>query len=394
MAAMERASTARPDVATRPSEAPRGDRVRLDRHTLVGGGGRHLYVYGELRGSIGPGWPTVQPAALQQRFDRLTGTWIAFSPARNTRPHSSDRASDAPACPLCPGGPEVPFSYDAAVFDNRYPALVDDPPPVPDSPWIRPSAGRCEVVLYTEHHEGSLATLSPEGLARVVAVWADRSRDLWSDTRHRYVFIFENRGEAVGATLSHPHGQIYAFDHLPPLISARANVLEAGRRETGACVPCAVAEMDATSDRVLDLDGPWVVAVPFAPRWPYEVHVRARRHGLRRFADLSPSDARSLGRVLRRVVLRFDALFGFELPYMMTILEAPAGAEDWHLGVEFLPPHRNERLTKVRASVETATGLFITDQLPETSAARLRSLEIPDVVEAPAEEAVEAGAAA
>ncbi|HET7026627.1 MAG TPA: galactose-1-phosphate uridylyltransferase [Candidatus Limnocylindrales bacterium] len=363
--------------------------ARLERHTLTGRAARRLYVYGELRGTIGPDWPTVQPGALQERLDRLTGTWIAFSPARNTRPHSSDRRLDATACPLCPGGPEVPFSYDAAVFDNRYPALLEPAPPVAASPTVRPSSGRCEVVLYTEQHEGSLATLSPEALARVVAVWRDRSNELWADERHRFVLVFENRGEAVGATLSHPHGQIYAFDHLPPLIRARVEALDAGRRETHGCVPCAVTEADASSDRLLEVDGPWVVAVPFASRWPYEVHVRARRHDLRRFGDMTAGDAAALARALRRVVLRYDRLFGFELPYMMTVLEAPDGADDWHLGIEFLPPHRNERLTKVRASVETATGLFITDQLPETSAARLRRIDIPDVAEAPALEAVE-----
>jgi UDPglucose--hexose-1-phosphate uridylyltransferase len=369
---------------------------RLERHTLVGRDGRHLYVYGSLRGTIGPDWPTVQPAALQERFDRLTATWIAFSPARNTRPHSSDEPAApgraATGCPLCPGGPEVPFSYDAAVFDNRYPALAEPPPPVRDQPGIRPSAGRCEVVLYTEQHEGSLATLSPEALARVVAVWRDRSNELWGDARHRFVLVFENRGEAVGATLSHPHGQIYAFDHLPPFIRARVDALEDGRHETKTCVACAVTEADAGSDRLLEVDGPWVVAVPFAPRWPYEVHVRSRRHGLRRFGDMTATEATALARALRRVVLRYDRLFGFELPYMMTVMEAPDGADDWHLGIEFLPPNRTERLTKVRASVETATGLFITDQLPETSAGRLRGLTIPDVVEAPALEAVEARA--
>ncbi|HEU4672607.1 MAG TPA: galactose-1-phosphate uridylyltransferase [Candidatus Limnocylindrales bacterium] len=367
--------------------------ARLERHTLVGRDGRHLYIYGDLRGTIGPDWPTMQPGPLQERYDRLTATWIAFSPARNARPHSSDRPADGPTCPLCPGGPEVPFSYEAAVFDNRFPALLEPPPPVPAAAWVRPSAGRCEVVLYTEQHEGSLATLSPEGLARVVAVWRDRSRDLWADRRHRFVLVFENRGEAVGATLSHPHGQIYAFDHLPPFIGNRVDALAAGRRETGACVACAVVAADVESERLIDPDEAWAVAVPFASRWPYEVHARARRHGLRRLADLTPAEARSLARVLRRVVLRYDRLFGIELPYMMTVLEAPAGADDWHLGVEFLPPHRNERLTKVRASVETATGMFITDQLPETSAARLRRIDVPDVDEAPALEAIETASA-
>jgi len=360
------------------------DRVQpLRRNTFEGADGRRLHVYGELRGRPGDDWPRVQPAALQKRLDRLTATWIAFSPARNTRPHSSDRPPGGPVCPLCPGGPEVPFSYQAAVFDNRFPALLDDPPPVPDLANVAPSVGRCEVVLYTEEHVGSLGTLDPVSLARVVAVWRDRSSALWADERHAFVLIFENRGDALGATLSHPHGQIYAFDHLPPFIAGRVTALAGGRAATGACLTCSLVEEDMASERVLSVDEQFLVTVPFAPRWPFEVHVLARRHGLRRLGDLRPDEQRALAAALRAAVVRYDGLFGFELPYMMVAMEAPAGAEDWHLAFEFLPPHRNERLTKIRASVETATGLFITDSLPEASASRLAAIRVTFREEAP-----------
>lgn len=354
----------------------------LPRHTFEGPDGRRLHVYGELRGRPGEDWPRVQPAALHRRLDRLTDTWVAFSPARNTRPHSTDRPPGGPVCPLCPGGPEVPFSYEAAVFDNRFPALLDDPPPVPDLPHVAPSGGRCEVVLYTEEHVGSLGTLDPVSLARVVAMWRDRSTELWADPRHAFVLVFENRGDAVGATLPHPHGQIYAFDHLPPFIAGRVAALSRGRELAGACVTCAVIDDDLASERVLSVDDHVVVAVPFAPRWPFEVHVRARRHGLRRLGDLRADEQQALASALHAAVVRYDGLFGRELPYMMVAMEGPAGADDWHLAFEFLPPHRSERLTKVRASVETATGLFITDSLPEASAARLATVSIPERAEA------------
>jgi len=376
----------------------------LARHTFVSAQGRHLNLYGEVRGRP-PGavdvphgavdLPPVEPAALHRRLDLLTGAWVAVSPARNVRPYShvdshvDDRApGDDPGCPLCPGGVEIPFGYDAAVFDNRFPTFVPDPPPVTGATRVARSVGRCEVVVYTDRHEGSLSTLAPLELARLLAVWRDRSAELWSDPCHRFVLIFENRGEAVGATLSHPHGQIYAFDHLPPFIAGRTAAMTRYRDEQGACLSCDLIASDEMSERVVGPGGSFVIAQPFAPRWPYEVHVRGRRHDLRRLADLRVDEQRDLASALRDVTVRYDALFGFALPYMMTIMEAPDGVDDWHLAVEFLPPHRNAHLTKVRASVETATGLFINDTLPEETARLLASIHVAARTEAPSLKAV------
>jgi UDPglucose--hexose-1-phosphate uridylyltransferase len=347
----------------------------LVRHELHHGDGRRLYVYGALRGVL----PAEAPAGatgpgLHQRYDALTDSWIAISPARNARPNSALDATRTvqPGCPLCPGGPELPFSYEAAVFENRWPSLRRDPPPVAHDPRVAPSMGRCEVVLYTDAHEGSLGTLAPEEVARVLAIWRDRSAELWADPAHAFVLVFENRGEAVGATISHPHGQVYAFDRLPPQVRAREEALSRHRDATGSCLTCEVVATDAAAtDRAVTAARAFTVAVPFAPRWPYEIHVRARRHGARRLTDLSPQELAELGGILKEVVQRYDALFGFELPYMMTVQEGPDGVPDWHLSVEFLPPHRSAQLTKIRASVETSTGLFINDTLPEASAAAL-----------------------
>ena len=107
-----------------------------------------------------------------------------------------------------------------------------------------------------------------------------------------------------------------------------------------------------------------------------EVRIRARRHGLCRLTDLEPAEQVELAAAVREVVLRYDGLFGFELPYMMVVNEAPPDVPDWHLSVEFLPPHRTAELTKVRASVETATGQFINDTIPERSAALLAAIPI------------------
>jgi UDPglucose--hexose-1-phosphate uridylyltransferase len=350
------------------------------RHDLIRADGRRLFVYGELRGDLdGDAIKATPLPALQQRYDALSGTWIAISPARNTRPNSTldGRSQADAACPLCPGGPEVPFSYEAAVFENRWPSFVADPPPVDADPRLARSRGRCEVVLYTSDHVGSLATLDAAALARVVAIWRDRSVSLWADPAHAFVMVFENRGEAVGATISHPHGQIYAFDRLPPFVATRAAVLARHRAAGGACLTCQVVADDlAAPERSVTTGEYFMVAVPFAARWPFEVRIRARRHGLRRLADLEPAEQVEFASLLREVVVRYDGLFGFELPYMMVVNEGPADEPDWHLSVEFLPPHRSAELTKIRASVETAAGLFINDTLPERSAARLAAVQV------------------
>jgi len=375
-------------MTTRDDHGARGpEAIPLPRTTFVQPDGRRIRVYGEVRGRPPVDAPRSEPTALHMRRDELSASWVAISPARNVRPHSSAPSGrgtvpGSPAerfgCPLCPGGPELAFSYEAAVFGNRFPTFTLDPPPVPDpaDPRLAPSLGACEVVMFTERHEGNFATLTPEETARVVAVWRDRTADLWADPRLALVLPFENRGGEIGATLSHPHGQIYAFGHLPPWTERRVAALAEGRERTGACVTCGVVAAQLASERIVHVDPHWAVGVPFAPRWPYEVHVRAVRHGARRLTDLTAAESRSLAGALHAVVERYNGLFGFELPYMMVVHEAPRGASDWHLAVELYPPHRSERLTKIRASVETATLLFIDDTLPEASAARLQAIPV------------------
>jgi len=356
----------------------------LERHELQHGDGRRLFLYGR-RGpdahlpahSAAGAWP-----ALHLRHDALTDRWVAISPARNTRPQSAPIGNRAaPACPLCVGGPELPFPYEAAVFENRFPTLFADPPEPPAMDGVTaPSRGRCEVVLYTPTHTGSLATLSALELARVVAIWADRSEALWAERAHRVVLVFENRGEDVGATLSHPHGQIYALAHLPSQIRDRVQVLHRHREQHDTCLSCeVVARDDGSAARTVAGNDSFTVAVPFAPDWPFELHVRARRHGARRLTDLTGNERRDLALALRDVVRRYDRLYEAPVAYLMACQQAPAEidgepVDDWHLSFEFLPPNRSAHNLKVRATVETAAGLFINDTMPEDSAAQLAAV--------------------
>jgi UDPglucose--hexose-1-phosphate uridylyltransferase len=346
----------------------------LSRHELEHADGRRVFVFGSLVDGteLGEGVET-RVGDIHRRLDPLTDEWVVISPHRNVRPNDPEPVEDAGrACPICPGGLELPFAYEAAVFENRFPSLVADPPAPPASAGATaPAGGRCEVVVYTARHDTSFGAMTPHELGRLLAIWIDRTRELWADVRHELVLPFENRGAEAGATLVHPHGQIYAFDHLPPITRAKAAAHRRHREREGACLGCAVVGA-ATFAR----NESFAVAVPFAPRWPYEVAVRARRHGLGRLADLSPNEQVDLIRALRDVALRYDALFGEETPYLMTAQEAPRGAPDWHLAFEFFPLRRSRTATKIRASVETAAGVFLNDVLPEDAAARLAELDV------------------
>jgi UDPglucose--hexose-1-phosphate uridylyltransferase len=349
----------------------------LPRHELEHVDGRRVFAYGALAedAELGEGGEA-RVGDIHRRLDPLTDEWVVISPHRNVRPNDPEplEEEDRP-CPICPGGLELPFAYDAALFENRFPSLVPEPPAPPALDGVTgPAQGRCEVVVYTPRHDASFGALTPHELGRLLAIWIDRSRELWADERHELVLPFENRGADAGATLAHPHGQIYAFDHVPPITGAKAAAHDRYRERDGSCLGCAVVA-DAAARTVAPNES-FAVAVPFAPRWPYGVAVRARRHGLGRLADLSPDEQVDLMRALRDVALRYDALFDGETPYLMTGQEAPRGASDWHLAFEFFPLRRSPTAMKIRASVESAAGVFLNDVLPEVAAARLAEVEV------------------
>jgi UDPglucose--hexose-1-phosphate uridylyltransferase len=362
--------------------------MKLERRDVVHPDGRLFTLYGDIADSTldalaaQPSDTGFDPSHLHRRYDRLTGAWVLVSPTRNVRPSTTTTGAGGGAmCPLCPGGPELPGPFQLAVFDNRFPSLAPDAPLV-DGELLASSRGRCLVVVYTSDHVEHLSQLDRQQFADVVAVWRDRTAELWADG-HDYVMAFENHGSAVGATLPHLHGQIYALDHVPPVTLTKLASHARHRVTHDECLGCRLVDDDLGSERVVYEDEHFVAAVPFAPRWPLEVHVRARSHGTGRLGDLDDEAARHLVAALSDVVGRYDGLWDFPLPYMMCVQEAPPvafdGAADWHLHVELLPPHRNPQRLKVRASVETALGVYINDTLPESLAGLLRAVPVREL---------------
>jgi UDPglucose--hexose-1-phosphate uridylyltransferase len=300
------------------------------------------------------------------RFEELRGEEVTYAIHRQDRTFLPSR-ENCPLDPTKPGGEptEIPFpSFEIAVFDNRFPAF--------EAP-----RGAAEVVVYTDDHDASFATLSAERAEDLMWVWRDRYLELGAREDVDYVYIFENRGVEVGVTLHHPHGQIYGYPFLPPVPRLE---LEADRR-LGGCAPCALLQRELDDgQRVLIESDDVVVYVPYAARWAYEAHAVMRRHRAS-LLECEPEELRSLSIALQRLVRGYDALFDRPFPYVMAVHQAPTvaasrpGAQtagQGHLHVELYPPLRTAEKLKYLAGSEQGAGAFISDTLPEESAARLR----------------------
>lgn len=321
----------------------------------------------------------------ERRFDPTHGEWVTFATHRQDRTFAP--AASAQGCPLCPtrpGGPATEVGradFEIAVFENRFPSLSPDPPPpavdgdglVP----VEPAYGRCEVVVFTPDHDATLADL---GLARtrlLVEVWAERFAGLAADPRVRYVLPFENKGEAVGVTLHHPHGQIYAYADVPPRPARELAAARAHRERTGRCVFCDVVARESGGPRVVVESEHWLAAVPPWARFPYEVDVWSRSC-VGTLPELGDDARDDLAAVLARVLPGYDAYFGFRTSYLLGVHSAPVNApepdadRDAHLHLEIAPPHRGGGKLKFLAGAETFGGEFFTDVAPEVAALRLR----------------------
>jgi UDPglucose--hexose-1-phosphate uridylyltransferase len=307
--------------------------------------------------------PPYAPAA-ELTYDVLHDEEVLVAAHRQNRTYQP-----APGeCPLCGshGGhlSEIPAAdYHVVSFENRFPSLGG------------PAGGRCEVLCFTSHHDGSFATLPPERLATVGRAWADRTAELGKRPDVEYVFLFENRGAAIGATLPHPHGQIYAFPYVPP--TPRRMLAAAGRfREAhGRCLMCDVVAREAAGPRVVAETDGFLAYVPEAARWPYEVYVAPRSC----VPDLPALDAAQRDELMglyADVLRRFDALYEQPTPYMACWYQAPARTtrDAAHLCARVYTPQRTADKLKFLATSETGAGAYINDVPPDTAAARLRAL--------------------
>ena len=318
------------------------------------------------------------------RWNPLLEQWVI------TATHRQERTFFPPDdyCPLCPtreGGfpTEVPATdYELVTFDNKFPSLRRNPPEPAveetDLYRVRPAAGACEVVLYSPEHTASLTDRSVDEIENLVAVWTDRYVELGNLDFVDYVFIFENKGREIGVTLNHPHGQIYAYPFIPPIVERELSASRKHKRKTGKCLLCDILEREIADGRRLVAGNEHFQAIiPFYARYPYEVHILSRQHK-RALPEFDRAEKRSLAEILKTVLLKYDNLWGFSLPYMMVLHQKPTDGKAhgyYHFHIEFYPPYRTREKLKYLAGSESGAGVFINDTLAEEKAKELRETE-------------------
>ncbi|MEU1303038.1 galactose-1-phosphate uridylyltransferase [Streptomyces shenzhenensis] len=308
------------------------------------------------------------------RHDPLLGDAVAIASHRQGRTYHPP----ADECPLCPTQgdrlSEIPdSSYDAVVFENRFPSLAGD-------------SGRCEVVCFTSDHDASFADLSEDQARLVLDAWTDRTSELSHLPAVEQVFCFENRGAEIGVTLGHPHGQIYAYPFTTPRTALMLRSLAAHKEATGGeNLFDAVLERELAGARVVLESDHWAAFVPYAAHWPYEVHLYSKR----RVPDLLGLDeaARTeFPQVYLELLKRFDRIFGEgepRTPYIAAWHQAPFGAldefdgvtrDDFALHLELFTIRRTSGKLKFLAGSESGMSVFINDVPPERAAERLREV--------------------
>ncbi len=296
-------------------------------------------------------------------------------------------------CPFCPGSGKVPDAYDVHKYDNDFPVLSANPPEPDDvgSDFYRVarSRGACEVILYSSDHSKVLHELPVSHIRKLVDLWAERCAALAGEPTTKYVMPFENKGEEIGVTMPHPHGQIYAFSWVPQKAEVElANARKHGE-SAGECLICrmnaeetAFAGAKPRSSRIVFENDSFLAYVPFFTDYPYGVFVVPKAHR-NYLADLSGAERDGLAEVLRVVTGSFDRVFDRPFPYMMVVHQNPVNSPEWddvlgyyHLHIEFYTPLRAKRLIKYYASSESGAWAAANVAAVESSAAELRRAKL------------------
>ncbi|QAY60245.1 galactose-1-phosphate uridylyltransferase [Microbacterium protaetiae] len=356
--------------------------------------GRELIYYDDPDTTLGPDRALdaraldPRPATATMRQDVLTGDWISVAAARQNRAFLPPAELD-PLAPQSASNPsEVPSRYDVAVFENKSPsfgpalASATGTAPTGENPpdglddlrqlglgRSRTSVGRCEVVCFSPETTGSFGTQTFTRARTVIEAWADRTAALSALPGVEQVFPFENRGEAIGVTLGHPHGQIYSYPYITPRTQRTVESIE----RTSPTLFQDILDFERAGERVV-LEGlRWTAFVPFAARWPLEVHMLPHRH-VADFTETDDAERDELARLYLMLLRGIDRLYDTPTPYIAAWHQAPVhvARDSYRLHLELTSPRRAADKLKYLAGSEAAMGAWIADIPPETAAARLR----------------------
>lgn len=347
--------------------------------------GRDLFYFDDADSALGPERKADQrpavdrPDVAEMRLDSLTSEWVSVAA------HRHGRAFLPPAnqCPLCPTTAEnlseLPDTFDVAVFENKSPSFGPELLPTVDPNYAdveglglgatRKSVGRCEVVVFSPEHLGSLAALPVQRVNTVIDALADRTEHLQSLPGVMQVFPFENRGQEIGVTLHHPHGQIYAY----PFVTPRTQKLLASIERFGDNLFADTLEFEKKSERTLIRSENFTAYVPFAGRWPIEIHLLPHRH-VQHLAQLTADERTELAAVYKKLLGALDAIYETPTPYISAWHQAPLteAGKNVRLQLQITSPRRAADKLKYLAGSESAMGAFIADFPPEKTAAQIR----------------------
>ncbi len=358
-------------------------RVRHDRLA----DGRELIYFDDADTELAPDRLTDEraldprPSTATMRLDVLTGDWVSIAATRQNRVFLPPAEAD-PLAPQSPGNPsEIPSCYDVAVFENRAPSFGPADGTADDVPRghhdltrlgmgrTRLAAGRCEVICFSPELHGAFGDLSASRARTVVEAWAHRTAALSALPGVQQVFPFENRGEDIGVTLHHPHGQIYAYPYVTPRTTQLIDQLDCYDGDLFADV----LAFERAGERVLAETEHFTAFTPFAARWPIEVHLLPNRH-VADLAELTVAERDELAPLVLRLLRAVDALYDTPTPYIAAWHQAPVHShrETVRLSLQITSPRRGADRLKYLAGSEAAMGAWIGDLVPEDTAARLR----------------------
>ncbi|MBS4728702.1 galactose-1-phosphate uridylyltransferase [Mycobacterium sp. SM1] len=324
--------------------------------------------------------PARHPGQSQLRFDRSTGQWVIVAALRQDRTYKPPPDQ----CPLCPGPTgltsEVPApTYDVVVFENRFPSLSDagrGALPAPAGFVAAPAHGRCEVICFCSDHSASFADLDPLHARLVVEAWRHRTAELMAAPGIEQVFCFENRGEEIGVTLTHPHGQIYGYPYLTPRLQTMLRQAGGHRASHGSNLFAdLLAHELADGCRVIARSELFTAFVPFAARWPVEVHIYPNRF-VRNLVEFDTAELEGFAQMYLDVLRRFDRMYSAPLPYISALHQFTDSdsQREGYFHVELMSIRRSATKLKYLAASESAMDAFISDVTPESVARRLREL--------------------
>ncbi len=340
--------------------------------------------------------PSDLHGSWEQRWHPLREEWVIVAGHRQQRPWTGEtvRAGGKaelpaydPGCYLCPGNARVGGTVNARyattfVFDNDHPCVGADAPreiAAPPPPYrASPAVGVARVVCFSPRHDLTLAEMPAAAIADVGDVWRRQTRELGARPEVRQVLCFENKGDVVGVSNPHPHGQIYATSFVWKTIETALGASERHRSDTGRGLMDDIIRAEQQDGRrVLHEDEHVIAFVPYFARYAYEVYVVPKRRVAHVF-DLTDAEVAALGAALSAVTVRFDNLWRMSFPYVMVLHQAPTdgGSYDaFHFYIGFNPPLRQPHLLKYLAGPEIGGGNFVSDTSPEGKAAELRALE-------------------